>query len=202
LGRIYADEDNGTKLWVIDVRSFTLIATIGLPGHRPEFLAVDPQTHEVYQNIEDEAEVAIVDPKAGQVRTVFKTPDLAENHPLQIDPAFGQIVVAGNVAGGGVLAVYDRAGLPIGHISVPAGMDQCDLDSGTHLLACAGNGTLSVIALVRGAAPRLLGTLMVTPGIHTVAIDPKTHDLWAVWSRPDGTGDFVQRFHWMPERPS
>lgn len=197
-GRIYADEDDGTRLWVIDVRTFALAATIVLPGHKPEYLAIDPQTHEIYQNIADEDQVAIVDPDAGRVRTTFQTPEVSNNHPLQFDPAFGQIAVAGN----GVLAVYDRAGVPIGHAAVPAGIDQCDLDRGTHLLACAGNGTLSVVALTAGAAPRLLGTLAVAPGLHTVAVDPTTHDMWAVWSRPDGGGDFVQRFHWMPERPS
>ena len=132
------------------------------------------------------------------MRTIFKTPEVSDNHPLQFDAAFGEIAVAGK----GVLAVYDRAGVPIGHIAVPAGIDQCDLDPGTHLLACAGNGTLSVVGLAAGAAPRLLGTLAVGPGLHTVAIDPKTHDIWAVWAHPDGTGDFVQRFHWVPERPS
>jgi len=198
LGRIYADEDNGTKLWVIDVRKFALVATIVLPGHRPEYLSVDPETHDVYQNITDLAEVAIVDPRAGRVRTTFKTPELTLNHPLQFDATFGQIVAGGN----GMLATYDRAGIPIGHVSVPPGIDQCDLDRGTHLMACAGNGSLSVVELVPKAAPRLLGTLAVAPGVHTVAIDSKTHDIWAVWSRPDGTGDFVQRFHWNPERAS
>jgi hypothetical protein len=198
LGRIYADEDNGTKLWVIDVRTFKLIATIALPGHKPEYLAIDPQTHEVYQNIADTAEVAIVDVRALRVRTTFKTPEISANHPLQFDPEFGEIVAGGN----GVLAVYDRAGIPVGHLSVPAGIDQCDLDRGTHALACGGNGAITLVQLVAGAAPRLLGTLTVAPGLHTLASDAKTHDIWAVWSRPDGSGDFVQRFRWEPVKSS
>ncbi len=136
LGRIYADEDDGTKLWVIDVRTFKLVTTITLPGHKPEYLAIDPETHDIYQNISDTAEIAIVDARAQRVRTTFKTPEISANHPLQFDPTLGQIVAGGN----GVLAVYDRAGIAIGHLTVPRGIDQCDLDRGTHILACASSG--------------------------------------------------------------
>jgi hypothetical protein len=90
----------------------------------------------------------------------------------------------------------------VGHLSVPAGIDQCDLDRGTHALACGGNGAITLVQLVAGAAPRLLGTLTVAPGLHTLASDAKTHDIWAVWSRPDGSGDFVQRFRWEPVKSS
>ncbi len=48
LKRIYADEDNGTRIFVIDATGFTQIATVTLPGHKPEYVQVDPQTHEVY----------------------------------------------------------------------------------------------------------------------------------------------------------
>jgi DNA-binding beta-propeller fold protein YncE len=191
LGRIYADEDDGTKLWVIDVRTFKLIATVALPGHKPEYLAIDPQTHDVYQNIADTAEIAIVDPTSLSVRRSFKTPDLTGNHPLQFDPAFGQIVAAGT---NGVLAVYDRGGTKIGGLDVPKGVDQCDLDPGTHVLACASDGTIALFALGKDGTPALLESVTASPGIHTIAIDAKTHDVWTVWSNRDGGGDFVQRF--------
>jgi DNA-binding beta-propeller fold protein YncE len=191
LGRIYADEDDGTKLWVIDARTFKLIATIALPGHKPEYLAIDPETHDVYQNIADTAEIAIVDPTSLKVRRSFKTPELTSNHPLQFDPAFGQIVAAG---ANGVLAVYDRGGTKLAQLDVPKGIDQCDLDPGTHVLACASNGTIALYTLTKEGPPKQLDALTGPPGIHTLAIDAKTHDVWAVWSNRDGSGDFIQRF--------
>ena len=191
LGRIYADEDDGTRLWVIDVRTFKLIATVTLPGHKPEYLAIDPETHDVYQNIADAAEIAIVDAAALRVRRTFPTPELTANHPLQFDPAFGQIAAAGE---NGVLAVYDRGGTKIGALGgLPRGIDQCDLDAGTHVLACASDGTIALYQLVKDGAPKLLDAVAAQPGIHTLAVDAKSHDLWTVWSNPDGSGAFMQR---------
>ena len=51
LGRIYADEDDGTRIFVVDRKTFKQIAVVKLPGHKPEYIQVDPETHDVYQNI-------------------------------------------------------------------------------------------------------------------------------------------------------
>jgi hypothetical protein len=40
----------------------------------------------------------------------------------------------------------------------------------------------------------VLDTTAVAQGVHTTAIDPKTHAVFAVWSSSDGSGDFVQKF--------
>lgn len=195
LGRIYADELNGTKLWVIDVRTFKVIATVLLPGHAPAGLAVDPLTHDVYQNMADPAEVAVIDPNALSVRSEIKTPELSSNHVVEFDPAFGQIVTA---AANGAMSVFDRAGHKMAQINVPKGIDQCDFDAELHRLACAHDGTLTLIELTKNAAPRIVGEAFVAAGVHTVAVDAKTHDAWVAWKNFEGIGDFVQRFSVKP----
>jgi DNA-binding beta-propeller fold protein YncE len=45
-GHIYAGEDDGTGMFVLDAKTMKSIGTVNLPGHKPEYLAVDPQTHE------------------------------------------------------------------------------------------------------------------------------------------------------------
>lgn len=187
---IYADEDNGTRMFVIDAKTFKLIKTITLPGHKPEYLAVDPRTHDVYQNIDDLAEVAVIDPLSLTVKRTFPTPELKGNHPLQFDAALNQIAVGGT---NGVLSTYTPAGKKLGQIEV-ARFDQCNLDPSQHVLACAGGGGVTRIQLTREGTPRVLDTTPVDPGVHTAAIDPATHTVWAVWSKRDGTGDFVQGF--------
>jgi len=42
LHRIYADEDDGTRIFVIDAKTFKQIGTIALPGHKPEYIQVNP----------------------------------------------------------------------------------------------------------------------------------------------------------------
>jgi hypothetical protein len=91
------------------------------------------------------------------------------------------------------MSAYTPAGRKIGSLAVPR-FDQCNLDPTQHVLACAGDGGLTRFQLHPNAVPTLLETTPVDAGVHTVAIDPQTHAVFTVWSRRDGTGDFVQKF--------
>ena len=186
--RIYADEDDGTRVVVIDAATFKAIKTIVVPGHKPEYLAVNPRTHEVYQNIDDLAEIAVIDPVSLSVKRVIKTPELQHNHPLQYDPQLDQIAVAGT---NGVMSVYRPNGKKLGQAAVGR-FDQCDLDRSEHVLACAGDGGVTRIALQVDGAPHVMDVTPVAEGVHTNAIDSLTHAVFAVWSNRDGSGDFVE----------
>jgi DNA-binding beta-propeller fold protein YncE len=188
-GRIYADEDNGTKVWVVDAKTFKLVKTIAVPGHKPEYLALNPKTHEIYQNIDSDSEVAVIDPRTMSVSRTIATPEIKHNHPLQYDPGYDQIVTAG----GGVMSTYAPGGAKLGQLAVGR-FDQCDLDPTQHVIACAGDGGITRFTLHRGAAPTVLDKVAVNPGVHTAAIDSKTHAVFAVWGDRDGKGDFVQKF--------
>ena len=191
-GHIYADEDDGTQIFVIDAKTMKQIGTVALPGHKPEYLAVDPVTHAVYQNIADKSEVALVDPAKLAVTGTIQTPELTGNHPLQYDAGFKELVVGG---ANGVLSVYDASGMKKFETKMPAHIDQCDLDQGTHMLVCAGGTGLSLFALSADAAPKLVGTYSGKYHMHTVAFDAKTHDAWAVMVDEGGSNrDFIQRF--------
>lgn len=188
--RIYGDEDDGTHIFVVDAKSFKLLKTLTIPGHKPEYLAVDQQTHEIYQNIDDLSEVAVINPISLTVTRTIPTPEIKGNHPLQYDAEYHQIVVAGT---NGVMSAYTRAGKKIGSVSVPR-FDQCSLDQSQHVLACAGGGGVTRLRLKPDAAPEIIDTTTVNPGVHTTAVDPSTHAVFTVWSNRDGTGDFVQKF--------
>lgn len=190
--RIYADEDDGTRIFVIDAKTMKQIGTVALPGHKPEYLAVDPATHAVYQNIADKSEVAVIDPQKLAVASIVTTPELTSNHPLQFDAAFKQIVVGG---ANGVLSVYDPAGKKLFQTALPPHVDQCDLDGTTHLLACAGGTGITVFQLSANAPPTVVGSYTGTYRVHTLGFDSKTHDVWAVMvdESPDKTS-FIQRF--------
>jgi hypothetical protein len=192
-GHIYADEDDGTHLFVIDAKTFKLVKSIVLPGHKPEFLTIDPETHEVYQNIDDLSEIAVIDPVTLTVKRTIATPEIKANHPLQYDPEFHQLAVGGTSGTNGIMSTYTRDGQKIGSITVPR-FDQCNLDRAQHILACAGGGGITRIQLKNGAAPEIIDTTPVNPGVHTTAIDPTTHAVFTVWSNRDGSGDFVQKF--------
>jgi len=192
-GHIYADEDDGTRIFVVDAKTMKSIGTIALPGHKPEYLSIDPKTHEVYQNISDLSEFVVIDPATLKVTKTFGTPEIKGNHPLQYDPAYGHVLIGGQ---NGILAVYDTSGKLVGQTKIQPRVDQCTLDRDSHLIACAGSGTLTVLHDTAGGAPALVAQTDVPREAHTTAIDAKTGHVWIVWSQENG--DFTQSFSVKP----
>src|SRR5215469_8880610 len=177
IGRIYADEDDGTRVFVIDAKTFKHIATVKVPGHKPEYIQVDPQTHNVYQNIASDSEIAVIDAKALKVSRVIKTPEITNNHPLQYDSAHHALLVAGE---NNVLSVYDRSGKLLHKVAYPGHVDQCSYEPTRGWLACAGGG-ITLYSWDGSGEPKLLDNHAVAAGVHTTAIDAKTGTIWVVW---------------------
>lgn len=191
LHRIYGDEDDGTRIFVIDSQTFKQIATIALPGHKPEYIQIDPKTHIVYQNIATNSEIAVIDPATLKVTRTIATPEITNNHPLQFDEANDTLIVGG----GGHLSVYTLAGKLVGTTSFPR-IDQCTLDQQRQVLACAGGGGVWLYTIPKSGAPQQIGNVSINRGVHTVGIDEQTGRAWAVWGTPQG--DFVQGFTITP----
>jgi DNA-binding beta-propeller fold protein YncE len=190
--RVYADEDDGTRIFVVDTTTMKQTATVALPGHKPEYLAIDPKTHKIYQNIANLNEYVVVDPKSLSVTATVKTPDVDYNHPLQLDPGLGHLYIAGR---NGVLATYDLSGKLLGTTKFQGGFDQCSVDTTRHNLVCAGGGGLTTFH-DDGAAVSIVGTQAIDKGVHTVGADEQTGNFWAVWASK--AGDFVQAFKLSP----
>ena len=191
--RIFADEDDGTRVFVIDSKTFKRIATIRLPGHKPEYLAVDPATHDIYQNIADMSEFVVIDGTSLRVKRTVTTPELGSNHPLQYDPQFHVIVAGGNK---GTLSSYDPGGKLLDSIQIQPSVDQCDLDRVNHVLACAGSGALSLVRVGAGGSLTPLDRADVARGVHTVGLDPRSARAWIVWAEPGN--HFVQGWNYTP----
>jgi DNA-binding beta-propeller fold protein YncE len=194
LGRIYADEDDGTRIFVIDVKTFKQIAVVALPGHKPEYIQVDPQTHDVYQNIATDSEIAVIDPKSLKVKRIIPTPQLKNNHPLQYDARDRVLIAAGE---NNVLAVYDRSGKLLHQVAIPTHVDQCNWDETHDWIACAGGG-ITLLSFDGKSDPKVLDTQAVNAGAHTTAIDPKTGTIWLVWGDRSGPGATIQGFTYKP----
>jgi DNA-binding beta-propeller fold protein YncE len=193
LKRIYADQDGGGHVYVIDAKTMKLIATLTMPSDDLESPAVDEQTHMFYQNLADSSSFAIVDPNTLKVVRVVKTPQLVDNHPLAFSGTAKTVAVGGK---NGLMSTYTPNGDHVGDGHVQPDIDQCSIGETGAIMACAGKGVISVVALPSGAAPKLLASIDTGHPVHTVGVDEQTGDLWVVWS--DERGDFVQRLHWKP----
>jgi len=196
-GRIYADEDDGTRIFVIDTKSFKLIGTVKLPGHKPEYIQVDPDTHEVYQNISDPSasvsQIVAIDPESLKVTRSIPTVT-TNNHPLQYDARDHQLIVVGE---NNILAVYDRTGKLLHKVAYPGRVDQCNWEPSRGWLACAGGG-ITLFSYDGSSDPKLLGTYPMNPGPHTTSIDAKTGTIWVVWGDRTSGSASVQGLTYKP----
>lgn len=196
LDRIYGDEDDGTQIFVIDAKTFKEIGRVALPGHKPEYIQVNPVTHAIYQNIADSdphvSAIAVIDPHTLKVARTIPTPDLRGNHPLQYDAVHHVLLVAGENR---LLDVYDLAGKRLYQLPYPYGVDQCSYDASRGWLACAGNG-ITLVGFDGHSPPRILAHIAGVRALHTCAIDPKTGTIFGVWS--DAKGSYVGRFVYTP----
>lgn len=187
--RIYADEDDGTRVFIIDTNTFKHVATVNVPGHKPEYIVVDSATHLVYQNIASDNEIAVIDPKTLTTTRVIRTPNLRNNHPLQFNANNNTLLAGGE---NGVLAVYNLTGSQDATAALPSRVDQCSFDTKRSWLACAASSSIVLYTVPNSGAPVKLAQQPVGTRMHTVAIDPATGRIWAVWGSPEG--DFVQGF--------
>jgi hypothetical protein len=193
-GRIYADQDGGGSVYVIDSQTMKLLGTIAMPADDLESPAVDPATGMLYQNLANGGGFAVVDPVAMRVVNVVKTPQLTDNHPLVFSPAADQVIAGGE---NGVLSAYTPDGTHVGDVQVQPHIDQCNTGSRGNLVVCAGRGIVTVVAVTKGSTPRVVGRLDTAhSGVHTVGIDETTNDIWIVYADPQG--DWVQRLRWSP----
>jgi hypothetical protein len=192
--RIFADEDDGAQIFVIDAATFKQIGTVKLPGHKPEYLAVDPVTGDVYQNVANLGEFVVVDAQSLSVKKTVPTPEVGTNHPLVYDAAYKAIVVGGTK---GLLSSYDPQGRKLGSVELQEHVDQCSLDASVHVLACAGSGALTFVKVGSNGGLSLIDKVKVPAGVHTVGLDAQAHRAWIVWNER-GIGDFVQAWDYSP----
>jgi hypothetical protein len=190
--RIYADQDNGPNVFVIDSATMRTIGTVRMPADDLESPAVDSKSGTLYQNLANGGGFAIVDPDSLHIRKIVRTSQLQDNHPLLFASGVDQVIVGGI---NGVLSAYTPDGTHIGDTAVQPHIDQCSTGSKGETVVCAGRGILTVLALHRDRPPTVVARVDTGhEGLHTAGIDESTGNVWVVYS--DNGGDWVQRWQW------
>lgn len=186
-GKLYVGHDDGSELWVIDVKQAKLTGNITIPGV-PEFVDVDTHSHRMYQNIKDKNEVAVIDTGTGKIVAEWSTPSTDSPHGLALDSKHGRLYVAGHSANISVFSLADGKALPA--INIGDGrVDEIAFDPETNRLYIPSSGRLVAVQLSDG---RVLGSVAIPQGTHSVAVDPSTHLVWIAFA--DDKDSYVQAF--------
>ena len=174
---VYVAHGDAHLASLIDPHKFEVTGTIALGG-KPEFMALDPVSHTLYQNLRDLNTVAEVDLGARRVIGQWALAGCVAPSGMALDSPMRRLLIV--CAGNATLVVFDltkhqvTTSLPVG-----SGPDSVALDAVLHRVYTTGKaGELSVISQDSADAYHLLDSIALHYGAHTLAVDPRTHYLY------------------------
>lgn len=175
-GHLFVFNAKSNNASVIDTATGTEITTIAFDGN-PELGASDGKGH-VYVNIEDQAQVVVIDTASLQVTHTWALPGCEGPTGLALDTVHARLFSA---CDNGVMAVTDaNDGRQIARVAIGEGPDGAGFDPQTQM-AFSSNGKSGTLTVVHEDDPehfRVVQTLATQRSARTMVIDPTTHRLY------------------------
>jgi YVTN family beta-propeller protein len=176
--KAYVSNERAKAESVIDVRTDTIVKVLRFDSETgvPQY---DPVARKVYVNLQDQNVLAVIDPATDTVVGRYPVEGCRGNHGMAIDPEHRRAFLS--CEGNDTLAVFDlEAHRAIAHLPMAKGADVVMFDPGLGRIyvACA-SGAISVFRMDDPAHFRKLQDFPVEPKIHSLAVDPRTHRLYA-----------------------
>ena len=182
--RVFAANAGGGDMTVINAKDDTVIATVKLDG-QPEFAVVDGKGR-LYVNLEDKAQLAVVDTKKLKVIAHYDLAQSCESPSgLAIDTSLDHLFA---VCRSKVMVVIDavtgkiKDTLPIGASSDGAIFDP----ESKRVFSSNGEGTLTIVDASNPDHYQVVQTIATMPTARTMALDPLTHQLYLAAAETDG----------------
>lgn len=173
--RLYTFNGRSSNVSVIDAKTLAPIGTIALGG-KPEF-AVSDGHGRMYVNIEDKAELAVIDERALKVVATWRLESCEEPTGLAFDNQHNRLF---SVCQNETMIVTDSkdghrvASVPIGH-----GPDGAVFDPARGLVFSSnGEGTLTIVHEDDPEHFRVVDNVATQKSARTLTLDPKTHRLF------------------------
>jgi DNA-binding beta-propeller fold protein YncE len=174
--RIYAFNGHSDSATVIDAGAAKEIGSIALPG-RPEF-AVSDGAGRIFVNLEDKAQVAVIDVAKGSVTSTWPLAPCEEPTGLALDAARKRLF---SVCHNERLIVTDSAtGARVAELPIGKHVDAAAFDAQTLLVFSSNGDSADVTVVAAGPGDRyaVKGSLATAKGAKTMALDAATHRIY------------------------
>lgn len=163
---------------VIDPVAGSVVATLPAGG-KPEFAQADGRGH-LYFNIEDTAEIGVIDTLAGRRSATWSLPHCKAPTGLAFDTRHGRLF---STCDNQTLVVTDAAsGRNVATLPIGKGPDAAVFDADRALLFSSNgeDGTLTVVHQDDPDHYSVRATVATEQSARTLALDPRTHRLYTV----------------------
>jgi DNA-binding beta-propeller fold protein YncE len=189
---VFTFNGTGQNATAIDLMAGAVAGTVALGG-KPEF-AVAPGDGRIYVNIENTAELAVLDARRLAVAARWPLAPCEEPTGLSLDAAHARLFVG---CSNRLMVVVDPgSGRVVAKLPIGGGVDGTAFDPGTGLaFSSNGDGTLTVVREVSPDSFAVVDTVPTQRGARTLALDPRTHAVFLA------TADYGPAPAPTPEQP-
>ena len=176
--KAYVSNERAKAESVIDVRTDTIVKVLRFDSETgvPQY---DPVARKVYVNLQDQNVLAVIDPVSDAVVGRYPVQGCRENHGMAIDPEHRRAFLS--CEGNDTLAVFDLdTHGAIAHLPMAKGADVVMFDPGLgRIYVACSSGAISVFQMDGPSRFRKLQDFPVEPKIHSLAVDGRTHRVYA-----------------------
>ena len=162
---------------IVDPGADTVFRTVRLPD-APEFAAVDARG-KLYVNLVNTAQLAKIDIASGNVDAIWPLPGCKSPHGIAYDGRIDRLF--SGCSNKSLLVVDPGSGAVLASLPLGRSSDGVHLDAARHrVFSSNGDGTLTVIHEDPNDHYSVERTLPTFIGGRTMAVDPRTGDLFIV----------------------
>src|SRR5437016_4753226 len=183
--KLYVSDERGKAEAVVDVTKDEIIKTLHFDSESgmPQY---DPVAKKVYVNLQDQNIFAVIDPATDEVVGRYPVGRCKENHGMTLDPEHHRAFLS--CEGNELMTVFDLdKNQPIAFLPMAGGPDVIKFDAGLKRIyvACS-SGAISVFQMDDPDHYHKLEDFPVQKKVHSLAVDPETHRLYASEQEADG----------------
>jgi DNA-binding beta-propeller fold protein YncE len=176
--KLYVSDERGKAEAVVDVQKDEIIRTLHFDSETgmPQY---DPVARKVYVNLQDQDILAVIDPATDEVIGRYPVGRCKGNHGMALDPEHHRAFLA--CEGNELMTVFDLdKHAPIAFLPLPGGPDVIKFDPGLgRIYVACYSGFISVFHADDADHYRKLEDFRVQHAVHSLAVDPQTHRVYA-----------------------
>ena len=176
--KAYVSNERAKAESIIDVRTDTIQKVLRFDSETgvPQY---DPVARKIYVNLQDQDLFAVIDPLTDAVVGRYHVQGCRGNHGMALDPEHHRAFLS--CEGNDTLTVFDLdTHQAMAHLPMAKRADVVMFDPGLgRIYVACSSGAISVFQMDDPAHFRKLQDFPVEPKIHSLAVDPRTHRLYA-----------------------
>jgi len=183
--KLYVSDERGKAEAIVDVQKDEIVGTLHFDSETgmPQY---DSIARKLYVNLQDQNIFAVIDPETDKVVGRYSVGKCKGNHGMTLDPEHHRAFLA--CEENNLMTVFDLdKHAPIAFLPLADGPDVIKYDSGLgRIYTACYSGAISVFHQDDPDHYRKLEDFPVQHAVHSLTVDPKTHQVYTPEQEEDG----------------